>query len=121
MFMILDLMLGGDLRFHLDRLGTFSEVQMQFIIAECCVALDYLHSRKIIHRDMKPDNSMFFLICPGPCIICNVSNLYPFLVLLCENGHAHLADFNIAVRFREDKPLTAVAGSMAYMGILSMI
>jgi serine/threonine kinase 32 len=26
-----------------------------------------------------------------------------------------LTDFNIAVRFREDKPLTAVAGSMAYM------
>lgn len=92
MFMILDLMLGGDLRFHLDRLGTFSVAQMQLIVAECCIALDYLHSRKIIHRDMKPDN-----------------------ILLCENGHAHLADFNIAVRFREDKPLTAVAGSMAYM------
>jgi serine/threonine kinase 32 len=35
--------------------------------------------------------------------------------LLDEGGHAHLTDFNIAVRFREDKPLTAVAGSMAYM------
>ena len=30
-------------------------------------------------------------------------------------GHAHLTDFNIAVMFRQDKPLTAIAGSMAYM------
>lgn len=57
MFMILDLMLGGDLRFHLDRLGTFSEEHIIFIVAECGVALDYLHTRKIIHRDLKPDNS----------------------------------------------------------------
>jgi serine/threonine kinase 32 len=107
MFMILDLMLGGDLRFHLDRLGSFSEDQMRLIIAECCIALDYLHTKKIIHRDMKPDNSMFR----------SYIHLFPFLlVLLCEYGHAHLADFNIAVRYREDKPLMAVAGSMAYMG-----
>jgi serine/threonine kinase 32 len=38
------------------------------------------------------------------------------LVLLDEKGHVHLTDFNIAVHFREEKPLTAVAGSMAYMG-----
>jgi serine/threonine kinase 32 len=36
--------------------------------------------------------------------------------LLDEKGHAHLADFNIAVGFSWDKPLMAVAGSMAYMG-----
>jgi serine/threonine kinase 32 len=35
--------------------------------------------------------------------------------LLCQDGHAHLTDFNIAVRIRPEKPLTAVAGSMAYM------
>jgi serine/threonine kinase 32 len=36
---------------------------------------------------------------------------------LDEKGHAHLTDFNIAVHFNERKPLTSVAGSMAYMGI----
>ena len=36
-------------------------------------------------------------------------------MLLDEKGHAHLTDFNIAIRFRPDKPLHAVAGSMAYM------
>jgi serine/threonine protein kinase len=37
-------------------------------------------------------------------------------VLLDENGHASITDFNIAVHYKEDKPLKAVAGSMAYMG-----
>ncbi|KAJ3366520.1 hypothetical protein GGF32_005522 [Allomyces javanicus] len=92
MFMIIDLMLGGDLRFHLDRQGCLKEDMVQFYVAEVALGLHYLHSRKIVHRDLKPDN-----------------------VLLCEKGHAHLTDFNIAVHYNEKKPLTAVAGSMAYM------
>ncbi|KAI8591474.1 hypothetical protein HDU89_003116 [Geranomyces variabilis] len=92
LFMILDLMLGGDLRFHLDRMGMLKESMVKFYTAEVACGLFYLHSKKIVHRDLKPDN-----------------------VLLDEKGHAHLTDFNIAVHFREEKPLTAVAGSMAYM------
>ncbi|KAJ3212715.1 hypothetical protein HK099_007672 [Clydaea vesicula] len=92
MFMVIDLMLGGDLRFHLDRQGQMKEEQVCFYMAELSYGLSILHSRKIVHRDLKPDN-----------------------VLLDDAGHAHLTDFNIAVHFREDKPLTAVAGSMAYM------
>lgn len=92
LFMVIDLMLGGDLRFHLDRVGTVSEPMLQLVIAETACGLAYLHSKNIVHRDLKPDN-----------------------LLLDEGGHCHLTDFNIAVRFRPEKPLTAVAGSMAYM------
>lgn len=92
MFMVLDLMLGGDLRFHLDRMGQMKEEMVRFYMAEISFALSFLHSKKIVHRDLKPDN-----------------------VLLDEKGHVHLTDFNIAVHYREEKPLTAVAGSMAYM------
>ncbi|CDS11161.1 hypothetical protein LRAMOSA03424 [Lichtheimia ramosa] len=92
LFMVLDLMLGGDLRFHLDRLGVMPEAYVQFYAAEVALGLRHLHSHKVVHRDIKPDN-----------------------ILLNELGHAHLTDFNIAVQFSENKPLTSVAGSMAYM------
>ncbi|EAU90286.2 AGC/YANK protein kinase [Coprinopsis cinerea okayama7 len=90
-FFVLDLMLGGDLRFHLERLGSMSEDTVRFYVAQLSSALAYLHEMGIMHRDIKPDN-----------------------ILLDERGNAHLTDFNIAVHFGERR-LTGVAGSMAYM------
>ncbi|PKK70766.1 kinase-like protein [Rhizophagus irregularis] len=81
-----------NLVFHLERQGSLKEEVVKFYVAEVSLGLHYLHSKKIVHRDLKPDN-----------------------VLLDEKGHAHLTDFNIAVHFNERKPLTSVAGSMAYM------
>lgn len=50
LFMVLDLMLGGDLRFHLDRLGVMPEEYVRFYAAEIALGLNYLHSLNIIHR-----------------------------------------------------------------------
>jgi serine/threonine kinase 32 len=50
LFMVLDLMLGGDLRFHLDRLGIMPEEYVRFYAAEIAVALEHLHSLNIVHR-----------------------------------------------------------------------
>lgn len=50
LFMVLDLMLGGDLRFHLDRLGSLPEKHVQFYAAEIALSLHYLHTKNIIHR-----------------------------------------------------------------------
>ncbi len=58
LFMVLDLMLGGDLRFHLERTGAFSENKIRFYAAEIASGLNYLHSKNIVHRDLKPDNGM---------------------------------------------------------------
>ncbi|KAJ9082391.1 hypothetical protein DSO57_1004960 [Entomophthora muscae] len=54
-YMVLDLMLGGDLRFHTTR-RKFSNDELVLIAAEISSALGYLHSLGIVHRDLKPDN-----------------------------------------------------------------
>ena len=50
MFMILDLATGGDLRFHLTRLGNLPNQTVRLYAAEISSALHYLHSNKILHR-----------------------------------------------------------------------
>ncbi|KAM3582974.1 hypothetical protein VKS41_004730 [Umbelopsis sp. WA50703] len=92
MFMVLDVMLGGDLRFHLDRSGYFREDEVRFIVAELSLAIHYLHEHNIVHRDIKPDN-----------------------ILFDDKGHTHLTDFNIALKCRQSSPMYTVAGSIAYM------
>ena len=91
-FFVLDLMLGGDLRFHLERKGCIEEEIVAFWVAELSCALNYLHNQKIIHRDIKPDN-----------------------ILMDSYGHAHLTDFNIAVHYSDRRQHSSVAGSMSYM------
>ncbi|KAF8638316.1 hypothetical protein AX17_002336 [Amanita inopinata Kibby_2008] len=91
-FFVLDLMLGGDLRFHLDRRGFIPEETVRFWTAELACAVQYLHEQRIVHRDLKPDN-----------------------ILLDSDGHAHITDFNVAIHYSERRLHTSVAGSMAYM------
>ncbi|EIW57257.1 kinase-like protein [Trametes versicolor FP-101664 SS1] len=91
-FFVLDLMLGGDLRFHLERLKYIPEEVVRFWMAELSCALEYLHRQRIMHRDLKPDN-----------------------ILLDAMGHAHITDFNVAIHYSERRLHTSVAGSMAYM------
>ncbi|MDA1193876.1 MAG: serine/threonine-protein kinase, partial [Planctomycetota bacterium] len=62
--------------------------------AHMAVALDFAHSRGVLHRDMKPAN-----------------------VLLDETGRAKLADFNISAASDEDpdEDDEAVGGTLPYM------
>lgn len=54
--MVSDLLLGGDLRYHIQQEIVFSEESVVLFIAEIALALDYLQGHRIIHRDIKPDN-----------------------------------------------------------------
>uniref|UniRef100_A0A8C6LP36 Serine/threonine kinase 32C n=1 Tax=Nothobranchius furzeri TaxID=105023 RepID=A0A8C6LP36_NOTFU len=70
MFMVVDLLLGGDLRYHLQQNVQFSEDAVRLYLCEMALALDYLRSQHIIHRDVKPDN-----------------------ILLDEHAHVHFCCF----------------------------
>ncbi|KAM9237035.1 serine/threonine-protein kinase 32B isoform 2-T2 [Leptosomus discolor] len=56
MFMVVDLLLGGDLRYHLQQNVHFNEGTVKLYICELALSLDYLQRYHIIHRDIKPDN-----------------------------------------------------------------
>ncbi|KAI0315714.1 kinase-like domain-containing protein [Amylostereum chailletii] len=92
-FFVLDFMAGGNLRYHLNTQGRFSESVVLHWVAELSSALSYLHKQGIIHRDLKPDN-----------------------ILLDSDGHAHVSDFNVAVYSRDLRRMhTSTAGTPAYM------
>jgi serine/threonine kinase 32/serum/glucocorticoid-regulated kinase 2 len=55
----MDLLTGGDLRYHIARHRRFSEEQTKFFITCILVSLDYIHSKSIVHRDIKPENLVF--------------------------------------------------------------
>ncbi|TKS83076.1 Serine/threonine-protein kinase 32A [Collichthys lucidus] len=92
MFMVVDLLLGGDLRYHLQQNVHFSESTVKLYVCELALALGYLRTKRIIHRDIKPDN-----------------------ILLDEHGHVHLTDFNIAAIVKDDLKATSIAGTKPYM------
>ncbi|KAJ2802049.1 cytochrome c oxidase subunit 1 [Coemansia guatemalensis] len=75
LYMLMEYVPGGELFSHLRRAGRFPDDVARFYAAEIVLALDYLHSMKIIWRDTKPEN-----------------------ILLDSAGHVKLTDFGFAKR-----------------------
>ena len=94
LYMINDLMPGGDLRYWYIQKKNFSEKECKFIIACVILGLEYLHSNKIIHRDLKPEN-----------------------ILFDKKGYVHLADFGIAKKLGDEpeERIEDTSGSPGYM------
>lgn len=70
---VMEYMVGGDLKSLLTVSGFFDESAARFYCAEITLALQYLHSHGIVHRDIKPDN-----------------------MLLSATGHLKLTDFGLS-------------------------
>lgn len=56
LYLVMDYLNGGDLRYHIGCKGNFSQSQTKFFIACILIGLEYLYEKKIIHRDLKPEN-----------------------------------------------------------------
>lgn len=70
------------------------------VLLDVCKALEYAHSRQVIHRDIKTDN-----------------------IMICEHGATYLLDWGIAIRLddRDDNPefyeenYNSLVGTLGYM------
>ncbi|KAI3720803.1 hypothetical protein L2E82_31797 [Cichorium intybus] len=56
LYLVMEYLNGGDLFSLLRNLGCLEEGMARVYIAELVLALEYLHSLNVIHRDLKPDN-----------------------------------------------------------------
>ena len=93
LFLILEYCPNGDLAKHLLFEKRFPEERAKFYICEVLLALENLHKRDIIFRDLKPDN-----------------------VVLDEEGHCKLTDFGLSKEgVNENQYAQSFCGSIAYL------
>ena len=89
LYLVIDILNGGDLRFHCSRYRRFSEEQTRFFIACLVHTLAYIHKNNVIHRDIKPEN-----------------------IILDDKGYLHITDFGIA-KENDDDETSGTPGHMA--------
>ena len=64
LYLVMDMITGGELFFHLKNERRFKEPRARLYAAEILLGLEHLHSLGVIYRDLKPEN---ILLDEGPC------------------------------------------------------
>ncbi|KAI4352098.1 hypothetical protein L6164_006384 [Bauhinia variegata] len=92
LYLVMEYLNGGDLYSLLRNLGCLDEEVVRVYIAEVVLALEYLHSLHVVHRDLKPDN-----------------------LLIAHDGHIKLTDFGLSkvglINSTDDLSGPAVSGT----------
>ena len=90
LYLILDLMTGGDLGFHLSRKGRFSEKEAKYYAARTLLGLASMHDKNIAYRDLKPEN-----------------------ILMDEEGYTKISDLGLACKVGRSG-LSGTCGTRGY-------
>ncbi|XP_076992396.1 G protein-coupled receptor kinase 4 isoform X2 [Tamandua tetradactyla] len=92
--LVLTIMNGGDLKFHIYNMGSpgFDEQRAVFYAAELCCGLEDLQRERIVYRDLKPEN-----------------------ILLDDRGHIRISDLGLAVEIPEGGTVRGRVGTVGYM------
>jgi calcium-dependent protein kinase len=57
-YLVTEYLSGGELLEAVDKLKSFGEVEVAIIMKQLLSSMAYLHSKNIVHRDVKPNNIM---------------------------------------------------------------
>ena len=92
LYIAMDLLTGGDLRYQIFKQKIFFEEQTKFFISCIILSLEYIHTNNILHRDLKPEN-----------------------LVMDSKGYLKLTDFGIAKIYRKEnnKDTSGTPGYMA--------
>ncbi|KAM8828192.1 G protein-coupled receptor kinase 5-like isoform 2-T2 [Spinachia spinachia] len=92
--LVLTMMSGGDLKFHIYSIGAagLQEDRARFYAAEVCCGLMHLHQNAILYRDLKPEN-----------------------ILLDDLGHIRISDLGLSVRLPKGGVVRGMVGTLGYM------
>lgn len=93
--LVLTIMEGGDLKFHIYNMGGepgFPEDRSRFYACEIILGLGHLHKEGIVYRDCKPEN-----------------------ILLDSKGHLRISDLGLAVEIPEGEAVRGRVGTVGYM------
>jgi serine/threonine protein kinase len=88
---VMDLCPHGDLFDYIDTQGSLPDKTALFMMAPIFSALEYVHSKKLVHRDVKAEN-----------------------ILLTHNNEPVLADFGIAACVDDAQAMTQACGTPGY-------
>jgi len=88
-YLILDLMTGGDLSYHLQQKGSFPTRECKYYAARIMLGLQALHDKGYVYRDLKPEN-----------------------LLLAEDGRVKITDLGLATKITPT--LHGAAGTRGY-------
>ncbi|EAY08937.1 AGC family protein kinase [Trichomonas vaginalis G3] len=83
---------GGELFYHMDKVGTIPLNDARLYIAEIGLALSYLHSLGIVYRDLKPEN-----------------------ILFDAEGHIKLTDFGLSKSLIDSESTSTFCGTSEYL------
>ena len=91
LYLVMNLVTGGDLRYQMSKIQTFTESQSKFLISCLILGLEAIHANDIIHRDIKPEN-----------------------LVLDSKGYLKITDFGIAKK-KDNQNLNENSGTPGYM------